>query len=251
MAEFNNLVTTAVGQELFTDILANEDKLEFTKIVTSSNIYPANQLTDLEVLTNTKQEILISNITKQDETKIKLEAVIENKELTEGYIVNTIGIYAKGTNTEEMLYAVTSVSSDGKGSYIPPYNNLTVAGIALDVMVAVTDSSSVSFDINPQAGVTEARLQEVKKGLEKYVDESSADITWNDFADNQYILKLYKGTTANINIVPIQGGQLLVCTDSGKIYLDINDTQRILIGGSEIPINPTDTTGLNLWIEDR
>ncbi len=251
MAELNNLVTTAVGQELFADILANEDKLEFTKIVTSSNIYPANQLIDLEALTNTKQEILISNITKEDETKIKLEAVIENTELTEGYTVNSIGIYAKGTDTEEVLYAVTSVSSDGKGSYIPAYNNLTVAGITLDIMVTVTDSNSVSFDINPQAGVTEARLQEVKKELEKYVDESSADITWNDFADNQYILKLYRGTTANINTVPIQGGQLLVCTDNGKIYLDINDTQRILIGGSEIPVNPADTTGLNLWIEDR
>ncbi len=247
MAEFNKLITTSVGKELFADILVNEDKLKFTKIVTSSNIYPTNQLTSLTQLTNTKQEVLISNITKQDETQIKLEAIIENTELTEGYTINSIGIYAKGTDTEEILYAVASVPNEGKSSYIPAYNNLTVSGITLNILVTVTDSDSVSFTINPLSGVTEKRLQEIKKELEKYADDKS--INWNDFLNNVYPLKLYKGTTTNINTVPIAGGQLLICTDSGKIYLDIDNTQRILIGGTEIPINPTDTSGLNLWIE--
>lgn len=61
--------------------------------------------------------------------------------------------------------------------------------------------------------------------------------------------KPFKGLKANLSSVPIVEGQMLVCTDTGEIYYDINDSTRILAGG--VPVNPEDTTNLTMWIEDR
>ena len=62
-------------------------------------------------------------------------------------------------------------------------------------------------------------------------------------------LKPFKGLKANLSSVPIQEGQMLICTDTGEIYFDINSTTRILSGG--VPVNPIDTTNLTVWIEDK
>lgn len=57
-----------------------------------------------------------------------------------------------------------------------------------------------------------------------------------------------------LNRFPIKTGQFIVVVSTGRMYLDVNDTDRISIGGSDasslqIPIDPTDKTGLNVWIE--
>lgn len=127
MAEFNQTISTNAGLDLFTNIIANTDKLQFTKIITSTNIYPENQIPELTSLSNTKQTVLISNITKQTGNKVKIQAVVSNETLTEAYTINSIGIYAKDTSGTEILYAVATVESEGKGAYMPVYNNITVA----------------------------------------------------------------------------------------------------------------------------
>ena len=51
---------------------------------------------------------------------------------------------------------------------------------------------------------------------------------------------------------PIKTGQFIVVVSTGRMYLDVNDTERISIGGGDsasIPVDPIDTTGLNVWIE--
>lgn len=58
-----------------------------------------------------------------------------------------------------------------------------------------------------------------------------------------------KGLKANLSSMPILEGQMLVCTDTGEIYYDVNSTTRILAGG--VPVNPVDTTNLTMWIKDK
>lgn len=90
MAEFNKAITTQKGLDLFTNIIANNDKLQFTKVITSTNIYPENQIPELQELTNTKQEVVVSNIEKLENNQIKLQAIVSNEELIEDYTINTV-----------------------------------------------------------------------------------------------------------------------------------------------------------------
>ena len=181
MAEFNKAVSTNVGLQLIASALANNKQIQFTKVSTSSNIYPSEQIPNLTSLANVKQTSEISNTEIRNDTQINLQAIVQNESITEGYEVNSIGIYAKETGTtNEILYAVASVSESGKGAYIPAYNNITVAGIELNINIAVTDKSVVSLEISPTAVVTESHLQEelAKKANKKKVYNITLDTTW-------------------------------------------------------------------------
>lgn len=64
------------------------------------------------------------------------------------------------------------------------------------------------------------------------------------------VFKPCKGTRSNLDSLPIKEGQFITCTDTGDMFLDISDTKRISVGVN-IPVNPQDTTNLNIWIEDK
>lgn len=157
MAEFNSLVTTTQGQELFADSLANEKSIKFTKIKTSNNIYINASILDLLDMENIKQTVDISRITKLEETQLEIEVILQNLQVTEAYNINSIGLYAKlnEENSEEVLYGVASVSEDGKGIYMPEYNNINVSGVNLKLNLIVSSTSNVDFTVNPATPVTQ------------------------------------------------------------------------------------------------
>jgi hypothetical protein len=156
MAEFNNLITTSKGQALFADAIANNKTIKFISVKTSETIYQENQILTLEQLENPKQTVEIARISKLNDTQIEIEAVIQNTEITEGYMINTIGLYAKinEEDSEEVLYAVASISEEGKGAYLPPFNNITVAGMNFKINVNVSSTTNVDFTVNPATPVT-------------------------------------------------------------------------------------------------
>lgn len=68
------------------------------------------------------------------------------------------------------------------------------------------------------------------------------------------LFKPYKMTSTDMENLAISEGQFIICTDTGRMYLDINSTTRLPVGGTDvqtgvIPENPEDTTDLNIWIE--
>lgn len=157
MAEFNNLVVTAKGQSLFADAIANQKAIKFTKICTSENIYQNSQIQELEELTDIKQTVDISRIARLNEIQVEIETIIQNTDLTEGYSINTIALYAKldEENSNELLYGIASVIEEGKGSYLPAFNNITVAGINFKINVKVSNADIINFKVNTATPVTQ------------------------------------------------------------------------------------------------
>lgn len=95
MAEFNKITITKAGISLFNQILANNDKIQFTKVVTSPNIYPVNQIPDLTELANVKQETLINDISILPDDTIKLKVIVSNETLAESYTINSVRYICK------------------------------------------------------------------------------------------------------------------------------------------------------------
>ena len=94
MAEFSKLVITNKGQALIAKMIAGKGNIDFTKICASSTTYTLAQLEALTSLSNIKQTSLISKVTRTNEVAIKVETAFTNNDLTAGYYMRTLGLYA-------------------------------------------------------------------------------------------------------------------------------------------------------------
>lgn len=152
MAEFISAVTTDAGIILSTDLLAGE-RLEFTKLVAGAGVYGADDLVRSKLqkqnkLRDQKQEFGISRVEKVTDSCVVLETLISNSELTEGYRMTEVGIYArkKGEEGDGILYSLAVATEP---DYLPHFNGVAPVEIVEEYYITVSDASTVSIHIRP------------------------------------------------------------------------------------------------------
>lgn len=163
MAEFTKLIITNKGKELLSEVATSINKIEFTRVSTSDRTYTEDEIAGLIDLAGIKQTNHISSIAIQAGGKVKIEAAFENRELTEGYFIKAIGIYAKAGNGTEVLYAV-AIEKTGRYS-IPPYNNATVSAVYLKLFLAVENFEKITLEVSPGAFITVSEIGRIKDEL--------------------------------------------------------------------------------------
>lgn len=177
MAEFSKLVITNKGQALLAKMIAGSGNIEFTKISASSTTYTDAQLEGLTSLSNVKQTSLISKVTRTNEVAIKVETAFTNTELTAGYYMKALGLYAVDPDEGEILYAVTRETSGN--CYMPAYNGITVSGAYVQLVTTVGNSENVSLEVDQAAVATIGDIQDLQKqiaDLEAFIGYSADDI---------------------------------------------------------------------------
>ena len=177
MAEFSKLVITNKGQALLAKMIAGSGNIEFTKISASSTAYTDAQLQGLTSLSNVKQTSLISKVTRTNEVAIKVEAAFTNTELTAGYYMKALGLYAVDPDAGEILYAVTRETS--VNCYMPAYNGITVSGAYVQLVTTVGNAENVSLEVDQAAVATIGDIQDLQKqiaDLEAFIGYSADDI---------------------------------------------------------------------------
>ena len=150
MAEFNSAIMTNAGVALLAASMAGDSKIKFTKLVTGSGEYEEDEkergnLQGLTSLKEQKQEFAFSSITMPTDTCVKLIAIVSNEELTSGYYVNEVGIYAMdelNPDNEPILY---SIAVANVADYLPPYNGLTPSTITQEYFATVDNALEVSI----------------------------------------------------------------------------------------------------------
>lgn len=149
MAEFSRLVITKKGQALITKVLAGTAKgVEFTRIAASKAVFDSvDELENVTELPEIMQEAAISRKTQTNEVALKLETAFSNHELTIGYPMNALGLFAIDPEEGEILYAVTKELSGN--CYMPPYNGITVSGAYITLVTAVGNADNVSLEVTP------------------------------------------------------------------------------------------------------
>ena len=108
MATFNPITITNAGEEILAQAVAGDGTLTFTAVSTSSD----TQSGDLETITelqNIKQTVAPVIAILEDNT-IQLSAVFSNSGLSQGYVVNTLGIYAKIGSEAPVLFAIATAT---------------------------------------------------------------------------------------------------------------------------------------------
>ena len=164
MAEFSKLIITGAGQALIAKVIAGTGNIRFTKVSTSDTAYEENKLEELTELSGIKQTSLISDIVRTNEVAVKIETAFHNTELTEGYYMRTMGLYAVDPDEGEILYAVT-VETSGN-CYIPPYNGVTVSGAYVQLFTTVGNAEQVSLEVDAAAVATIGDLRELEEKIE-------------------------------------------------------------------------------------
>ena len=97
-------------------------------------------------------------------TLVEVLAALDNHDLTEGYYVKALGLYAKDGDGEEMLYAVSieTVEPD----YLPPFSGKTISSITYRLITKVDNSEQVTLEVNPGAFPTIEQVDNIQKMIE-------------------------------------------------------------------------------------
>lgn len=167
MAEFSRLVITNKGQALLAKMIMGEGNIEFTRVSASNEVYSLEQLEMLTALSDVRQTVLISKVSRTNEVAITVETSFNNIELKEGYYMRTLGLYAIDPDEGEVLYAVTREVSGS--CYMPAYNGITVSGAYIRLVTTVGNAENVSLEVDPAAIATIGDIRSLRNEIEKNI----------------------------------------------------------------------------------
>ena len=171
---FKNAVMTNKGAELLSKAQAGQVKLEFTRMVTGSGSYQETEKTidvlqEATGLKEEKQSFAPTSISVFAPRSVLIKALITNcplggQELTEGYYINEIGLFAKekgGSSNTEVLYSI-SVTTGSQGDFMSPYNGYSPAEIIQEYYATVSNSAEVTIVRGTGAVALTEDLEELK-----------------------------------------------------------------------------------------
>ena len=156
----DSLIITRGGKELVSRLIDGSTTVKFTKIRTSDHDYSAiSDLTGISELESIKQEVPISKITRVDDTTVVVRALMDNKDLSEGYYVRTAGLYAKDGEENEILFGI-SVADEA--DHMPAYGNSRPSGIIFTMNVLVDNAKQVVLNIDPTGAATIQDIMDIE-----------------------------------------------------------------------------------------
>ena len=170
MAEFSKLIVTGKGQALIAKMLAGAAAdVDFTKVAASNAEYQVKELEGLNSLDGIVQEAEVTRKSRINEVAVKVETAFSNTDLTEGYHMRALGLYAYDPDDGEILYAAC-VELSGN-CYMPPYNGITVSGAYIQLVTTVGNADNVNLEVNPGAIATIGDIQYLQEQLNELVHD--------------------------------------------------------------------------------
>lgn len=174
MATFNPSVITTQGLELLANSIAGASVV-FTNIKTSSYQYPAGtDLTALTDLQDIKQTVEAEEVQRPIPTTVTVRSSIANTELTTGYYVWAIGLYAQGASGEILFAVATATAAD----FFPP-NTAGISSIVPTFNFTVDNAANITLQVN-QAGVATLKDIEELRSIIEIATEPGARIFVNN-----------------------------------------------------------------------
>ena len=156
MAVWNGTVTTQLGLNLITKVMAGRTSLSFTGFKTSDGSFSGVELKSMVSLSNVKQEFNVSNVNIQNSTTVLVKGVITNTGLSNQYLLNAVGLYATDPDLGEILFSVTTADI---ADVIPAKTNTNTTSLILNVLTSVTDANRVTLSLSQPAIVTTDMLE--------------------------------------------------------------------------------------------
>ena len=206
MAVFSNTIITKRGNALVAKGMAGE-QINFTKVRTSDYDYPSStNFENLTVLGSIKQTVDISAVNIENESTVRVKAAILNTDLTSGYYVKNIGLYANDPDEGEILFSITTASTS---DFMAAYNGVNTTVLTVDLLTTVSNSGNVNLTVSPGGLVTtEMIATETERGIISGLDIRSTEAA--------YITGAAYGDVFGTTLTSIEKGKVYYYWDSMK-----------------------------------
>lgn len=154
MAEYQKTIITNAGISVLNRVLSGKATATFTRAVSSTDDLSGKTESELLAMTgfgSVMQNGVCSRYDIHNQNIVSLDLVFTNENLGNSYMINTVGLYAKASDSDtEVLYAIARAGKDAKGNSLaeqmPAYaGSLTKFTISLYTQVGQADSVSVSI----------------------------------------------------------------------------------------------------------
>lgn len=150
MSSFKDAYLTDIGAELLAKSISSGSKIEFVKMIVGSGVYEDAEKTKEALRRRTelkeqRQEFPFASVSASGQNAVKLKALINNKNLLEGYRITEIGIVAKikgDTTTEGELYSVAIAE---EADYLPAED--TPITYIQEYYTKISNAESVTINI--------------------------------------------------------------------------------------------------------
>ena len=174
MSKYNKTILTNAGLDLAAKASSGKAKFTITRAATSTEKLADKSISELQQLTalpSLMQYGEINNVADSAQDKsivIGAELVFNNKDLTTGYNVNTIGLFAKeeGVN-KEILYALTTAIEP---EMMPDFKDKVLFKFNLTMFVVVGQTDKVSVNVTENGMVTQEQLAKAVQALPQKQD---------------------------------------------------------------------------------
>ena len=145
MANYIGFVLTNAGRNLLARAVANETKINFTKLEIG-NGYNSGDDKLLTQLVNKKNEYRLNTL-KKNNNQVDLTFVITNRKedgtsaIDTAYKISELGVFAKDDAGTEILYAYNKGTD---GDYIPAYSGNNLVEIENKISIVVDEAATVT-----------------------------------------------------------------------------------------------------------
>lgn len=208
MSQYNKTVLTNAGLELAKRANAGQAKFEITRAVTSADDWSNKTIQDIEAVTaipNIMQQgtILDTEEVESNNSVIGVSLCFTNKDLSAGYQIKIIGVYAKEEGQDkDFLYAVTTAVAP---EYMPDFNDEVLYRFNMQMYLVIGKAQAVNVVINDGASVTHRQF-------DNYKNEVTANLKKIENAHKEDMSHVVKSASIN-------GGAEILPDSTGKLNL--------------------------------
>ena len=147
MGVYKAAVVTESGQNLIAQAFTSEKKLIFTSAKTSSYSYPAGtNISALTGLQDVVQSVIPSGTKTIGGNVAQVTVRFDNDSIDQAYLIQTIGLYAKIEDEEEILFSVTQATVPDE---MPVHSEVSPSAYIYNIQSTVQNASQITITVNP------------------------------------------------------------------------------------------------------
>lgn len=152
MGIYKSAIITAAGINLVAESLAGGKTISFSNAKTSSYAYPEetnfSELTDLQ---DVMQSVEPSSAQVINGNIVQATVRFSNEKVENDYLIQTIGLYAKVPDGDEILFSVLQAITPDQ---MPKQNPVSPTAYIYNIQTVVNQASQITVTVNPAGTAT-------------------------------------------------------------------------------------------------
>lgn len=247
MGAYRAAVVTAGGENLIAQALADNIALEFTSAKTSSYAYPSGtNIAALTGLQDVEQSAIPSASQVINDNVAQISVRFDNNEVTQTYLIQTIGLYAKVGNGSETLFSVIRAITPDE---MPMQSDTSPSAFIYNIQHTIQNASQITIVVNPAGTATVQDILNIENPTFDDSGEVEGISSFPDFltsvVSKMNLFQFFRNLKAGLQFV-LHAGQIVNNCMSDATNLPLAAAQGKALMDLYTKLN-SDLEGILLW----